>query len=494
VPGCVVEREAGRDMIALRKPKIGKARGWAAIVFGDTALELTAASSAGDEIEVARQTSAPLPTEAGLEPKARWEVAVRRLRTEVDPHEHRIVTAIGGENVFCQTLRLPTADSGELKQMLDLQIDNLTPLPVEEVVYSFEPLEVAGTETRLLLAVARKATVNERVAALEAVGLEAEAVAVDALAVFREMVRSAVLPGDERLNAFVLVSPSAVNIIIHNRGKIVAVRSLVLGTHAIAEPEIQSAIREELQRTLVAGEVEVPGAESGRVQFATWSESLRAGVAELAQSWGGPAEFLDNGSSPSPSVSVCLETARADVAHLNLLPDEWRVRRRAARVRRSLIRGAIAVGAVYLVAMLGFVTLVAWEKSRLSGVEAKIIRLQSKFEKVRTLQKTLVAMQKQLDTKYSALEVLREVGALMPDNVKLNGYTFKRDDSVTLRAQAQTATLATDFISRLEKSELFSKVTSGTSRSDPGTGLTKFDVVCTLKSAAPAQIRGGSWR
>jgi hypothetical protein len=481
-------------MISLRKPKIGKASRWAAVVFGDTALEMSAASSAGAEAQIGRQTSAPLPTEPGLETKARWEIAVRQLRTELDPREHRIVTAVGAENVFCQTIRLPTTDTGELKQMLDLQIDNLTPLPVDEVVYSFEPIEVTGTETHLLVAVARKSTVNERVAALEEVGLQPEAVAVDALAVFREMMRQAVLPSDERLNAFILVSPAATNIIIHSRAKIVAVRSLVLGSHGIAQPEARTPIWEELQRTLVAGEVERPGIETGRAQFATWSESLRTEVAELAQGWSGTAEFLSNGSSPSPSVSVCLDTARTDVAHLNLLPDEWRVTRRIARVRRSLIRGAIAIGAVYLVALLAFSTLVVWENSQLNGVQTKINRTQSEYEKVRTLHKTLVAMEKQLDTKYSSLEVLREVGALMPDNVKLNGYTFKRDDTVTLRAQAQTATLATDFISRLEKSELFSKVTSGTSRSDPGTGLTKFDVVCTLKSAAPAPVRGGSWR
>jgi len=140
------------------------------------------------------------------------------------------------------------------------------------------------------------------------------------------------------------------------------------------------------------------------------------------------------------------------------------------------------------------VTLVAVQKARLNGVGNRIRVLQAEYDNVRTLHKTLVAMQKQLDTKYSSLEVLRAVGVLMPDNVKLNGYTFKRDDTVTLRAQAQTAALATEFISRLEKCELFSKATSGSMRTEPGSGLTKFDVVCTLKSAAPAPIRGGSWR
>jgi len=134
------------------------------------------------------------------------------------------------------------------------------------------------------------------------------------------------------------------------------------------------------------------------------------------------------------------------------------------------------------------------QQARLSGVEKKVRNLWGEYEDARTLHKTLVAMQKQLDTKYSALEVLREVSVLMPENVKLNGYNFKRDDAVTLRAQAQTSALATEFISRLEKCDLFSKVAAGSMRSEPVTGLKKFDVVCSLKSAAPLPTHGASWR
>jgi type II secretory pathway component PulL len=472
------------------KSVLQKPRGWAAIFFGETALELATTRPAGVNID--RQAAASLPAEEGAEPQARLAAAVQQLRPQVDPREHHIVTAISGEDVLCQMVRLPTTDPNELKQMLDLQIDNLTPLPVDEMVYSFESQEQTSTETRLLVAMASKARVNERVAVLEAAGLPPAVVAIDTLAVFRELVRRNLLPSDENLNALVLISPTAANILVHSRGNLIAMRSLMIS--GIAEPEAQSAVKEELQRTLVAAEIEQPGSETGRVTFATWNEALRAGVGELAQAWGANAEFLSNGSSPVPSVSVCLETARAGATRLNLLPDEWRERRRAAKLRRTLIRGGIAVGAAYLLVLVVGLAVMAIQNARVSGVTNKIKALHGQYVEAKTLQKTLVAMQKQLDTKFSALEVLRETSLLMPDNVKLNGFLFKKDDAITLRAQAQSAALATEYISRLEKSELFSKVATGSMRSEPGSGLTKFDVVCTLKSAAPAAVTGGSWR
>jgi len=92
-------------------------------------------------------------------------------------------------------------------------------------------------------------------------------------------------------------------------------------------------------------------------------------------------------------------------------------------------------------------------------------------------------MSKQLDLKYSALEVLREVAVLLPDNVKLTSFVYKKDQAVTIKGQAPTPTLALDFQSRLEKCALFSEVKADRSATEAG-GLTKFGLTCTLKTAA----------
>lgn len=465
--------------------RMGKARGWAAVVFGESALEVITVKPAGNDLNIVVQTSEPLPAAIENQTTAqRFQTTAQALRRRVDLQEHRIVTAIACEEVLCQTLRLPTTTAGELQQMLDLQMDNLTPLPIEEVVYSFEALETTANDTRVLVALARKSVVNERVAALEAAGWKPERVSIDGLAVLRDLLRRGVLPADANLNTLVLISPLAVNFFTFSGGQVLAVRSVLLGSALLSDPGTQLIIEEELNRTLVAAEVERPGLTMGAISFATWTESLRAPLADLAGRWRGSATVLSNGSSPDPVRSLCFESARAEIPQLNLLPAEWRQRRQQARFRQMMIRGGIAVAVVYALAVAAFLVWIGIKSNRLNRLDADLKKGQPQFRETQELRKTLLTMQRLLDTEHSSLEVLREVSRVMPENVKLNGFTFKKDESVKLRAQAQSAGVANDFISRLETSPLFSKVSPEAMRSDPATGLTKFDVVCTLKTAA----------
>jgi len=456
-------------------PHFGKTHGWAAVVFDEAGLSVTTVRPAGNEVSVVLETTEPhaAPLE-GQTVTARYQATAETLKRRVDLGEYQIVTAVGGDDVFCQTLRLPTTDSGELKQMLDLQIDSLTPLPVEEIAYSFEPLETTASETRVLLAVARKAVINERVAALEAVGWPPACVHVDVLATFAELLRREVLPADDRLNTLVLISSAAANFIVFSTGKIVTIRSVLLGDPAL--------IRAELTRTLVAAEVERPGAVIGQTIFATGSESLHPLVAELAAG----AEILPASAMSQPVRDIALDSARTGTGQLNLLPDEWREQRRKKQVRHLVVRSLIGLGAVYVVALLIFLTLVGIKRAQISGVERELGKQQVPFTTAQELRKTLSAMQQRLDRERSALEALREVSQLMPDNVKLTAFTFKRDANVLLRGQAQAAGFANDFISKLEKSDMFTKVTPGGQRIEPGSGLTKFDVDCSLKTAGVA--------
>ncbi|MGD0016246.1 MAG: pilus assembly protein PilM [Verrucomicrobiia bacterium] len=476
---------AARRLTRLHVPRV-----WAGFFFGDGTLELAVTDSTGAEISAQQRASATVPRAPGSDGKAiapalRWQTAAEELRKQFAPSEHRIVTAIGCEDALCEMLQLPTTDPSELQQMLDLQIDNLSPLPTEEIVYGFEPLDVADGQSRVLVAIARKAAVNERVSALETAGLPTEIVTVDALAMFRALCQRQSVPIDDKLNAIVLLGTAAAHLVVYQQTQPVTVRSLLLGAEMLGTTEGRTAVREELQRTLIAAETTMPHCRRGLVTFVALHENADAAATALAGDCGLPSQCLRNGVVPSPALSLCLDGAvTADRPRLNLLPNEWLQRRRHARLRQHAIRGAIALAALYLAALAIFLTVLALRKTELRNLRNQVGSKQNQYADARQLHSELVAMQKQLDTKYSALAVLREASVLKPDGLTFNSFTFRKDQTLTLRGQAQSANTVNDFIGQMEKCALFYSVKTVSERTESGSGLTRFEILCNLQPAA----------
>lgn len=427
----------------LRRP-----RGWAAVVPGSVAV--AAVGPDGGALSVTRE--------------------------QVNPGDYRLVTAVAGEDVWFHVLSLPTSEAKEVRQMLDLQMDSLTPLPLEDVVTGHEVLAVNGGESRVLVAVARKSAVNERVAALEAEGLPVEVVGVDVLAIWRGCREAGALAADEKLNAFVYLTATTAQIVVYSGGEPRAIRVVMAGA---GEHDLLIA---ELQRTLLSLE-----SATGVVTFATWDDELRSVAEQLRQRWPGMAECLAVGKVPGPLACLC--RAAAVEGALNLLPEEWRERRSRAQRRALMVRAGAIAGVVYAVGLAVFLVAMLVQQSRVARVKSETAQLRPQYTAARQLHSTLVAMQLQLDDKYSALEVLREVSQLMPESLKLTGFTFKKDQTVTLRGQTPAAGTANEFIGRLERCAMFGAVKTVSVRTEGN--LTKFEVVGTLKSATAG---GATWR
>ena len=292
---------------------------------------------------------------------------------------------------------------------------------------------------------------------------------------FTRWANANLLATDDNRNVLVMLGPATADVIVYSRGVILAVRSIVLGADS------ESILREELQRTFVAAEAGQPQRARGSVIFLTQDEPSKLFAERVANGLNTAAAFLTNGAVPSPGLSLCLECAGSGAPPLNLLPDEWRQKRQTAAFRHHLIRGAITLAVVYAAALAVFLTFLVLRNSRLYRLDNEINKRQAEFHKAKSLQSELLAMSKQLDMKYSALEVLRQVAVLLPDNVKLTSFVYKKDLAVTIKGQAPTPALALDFQSRLEKCDLFSKVEAERSATEAG-GLTKFGLTCTLKS------------
>lgn len=397
-----------------------------------------------------------------------------------DDHQAVVRLVIRAQETLALVQELPATDPAELRQMIQLQLDQWTPLPPEEVVFDFAVLGSTANKTRVLLVLAPKASVNEQVAPLEEAGLPPQRVMVDVLVRWAHLQRARRWPTDDQLHLWMHGEPDRTDLVAWQNGQPLVIRCVP------GQADAQDLLA-ELQQTALAAQTLVPTARPGTL----WLSG--AVPAELASQWSGPTEVLP--AEAVPASVVCGVEGEDGVAGINLLPAEWPQQRRVRARRRRWIRAGLVAAAVYAVALLGLGIATAIRHHQVQQLRAEKQRLTPDYQAARQLNSELLAIQAQLDDRYSALEVLREIALVLPDNLKLNSFSYRRDEGVSLKGQALDATAVYALIDRLQRSGLFREVKTGGGgvRTEPGTGLTRFEVTATLASAA-VKPRGATWR
>jgi type IV pilus assembly protein PilM len=113
--------------------------------------------------------------------------AVRRAVKRSGTKTREAAVAISGDAAITKVIQMPSTFSGsELEGQVELQADQYIPFPMEEVSYDFEvigPTEKDPDMIDVLLVATRTENVEQRQAAVEAAGLKAALVDVEAFAV-----------------------------------------------------------------------------------------------------------------------------------------------------------------------------------------------------------------------------------------------------------------------------------------------------------------------
>ena len=168
--------------------------------------------------------------------------ALRKLWSATKLSHRRVVLGVANQRVIVRQLELPWLARGELAASLPFQVQDLLPMPVDQAVLDFFPIEEltdgSGHRTlKGLLVAAARETVLANVRAAELAGLTVEAVDLTPFAVLRSLGRqtgSAV-----ETEALIDIGARVTNIVVHSGGVPRFVRILLAGgqdvTDAVSE-------------------------------------------------------------------------------------------------------------------------------------------------------------------------------------------------------------------------------------------------------------------
>ncbi|MFN8077495.1 MAG: type IV pilus assembly protein PilM [Kineosporiaceae bacterium] len=153
----------------------------------------------------------------------------------------KVVMGVANQRVIVRQLDLPWMPEEDLRASLSFQVQDFLPMPVEQAVLDFFPLEevVDGVNRsyRGLLVAAARDTVLANVRCAEKSGLTVTAVDLSSFAVLRSMGRQTGL--EVETEALIDVGARVTNIVVHSAGAPRFVRILLMGgqdvTDAVAE-------------------------------------------------------------------------------------------------------------------------------------------------------------------------------------------------------------------------------------------------------------------
>lgn len=170
------------------------------------------------------------------------DAVVDALRTLWSRHGfkgRKVSLGVANQQVVVRQIDVPYLPDDELRQSLQLQVQEVIPIPLEQAILDFHTLEHFEAEdgqrmSRLLLVAAQRQMVEAFVDVVRRAKLKPISVDLDAFAILRSLAPVGVLDGAEA-ELLVEVGAGVTNLVVHAAGVPRFVRILVMGGNAITE-------------------------------------------------------------------------------------------------------------------------------------------------------------------------------------------------------------------------------------------------------------------
>ena len=399
------------------------------------------------------------------------------------------IATLPPEKVFLRVVELPECEPDELLPMVEFQIEDLSPLPMAQTVWSAEAVPGStGTEGNqtVLVMIAERGVVGDRLDELEAVNYLADRVEVPLL---RELV-----PGEPREDgAHIQLVQGADSVLAlvswWFAGRLRDVNSFNLPDTAAS----RDALVEKINSVALAGEVAGWMPDEPACHLAKRGDVAADWNTALAKCFGRIREV-------EPMSEVDLATAAVEFTARTTAPglmlEDYSARNRQRFQDGLWVEGVKGAVALMLIGLCFFFAYGSWLQSDLDDLNQQVKVQGLQYTNALSLKAKMQTLKKQEALKTAALNAWSEVAIGLPGELKFTQLMFSSDrtlDGNTSRklrivgtADDGKETFIDDYnlvLARMEVEgregqKLFSSVSPGPSRKDPRKKLTTWSVEC----------------
>jgi len=405
--------------------------------------------------EKIREGSLPLPE--GFFRQENAPLFPAEVLAEIRRSFRGIVTvSLPSSQLLMRTLELPSIHAAELKSMVELQMDQISPFPVDQLTVSYEVLKQTENHSRVLAVAAQRKIVDTLGDLFKAQHVYIRSLDAEILAWWSLLIAHGQVPCTGRV-VLILEEHTEFSMIVVDDGVPVCFRSLEL-FHDFTDEAVMHEIVDEMHYTLLSLEAEYGHREGCTLEIWSESEFPEQLVSLLKEQCGGTINLHDLGTLPPLSEGLALRTAERRLHHVELVPREWIELQRRKRLMKIGTVTAIALLSTWLAVITITGAVFSFHKASCNRVRKEAAKYEGPARAAQAAREEMLSLEKYADRSHSALECLREVTVALPDGVELASLTYKKGEAVSLRGSSERAESVYDFFQKLGASEIFAGV------------------------------------
>jgi hypothetical protein len=333
------------------------------------------------------------------------------------------------DQVFLRVVHLPASDPTELVSMVEFQMEKLSPIPVNQIVWSMEvlPQKLENLQT-VVVVIAARALIEEFLGVLET-----HAYLPDRLELpFLQELLSREVDGDGAWIYPSIEGGKEVCFVAWWYGG--ALQQLQL-LHLPSGQRKISVLTEQLTKTSWAGEME--GWLTSRAKWhLVASPELVSEWERALTEWSGEAVEVTHPLAETDLAQLTASRAARGESHANLLPPEHAGRYRQQFIDRLWMTALGAVIGTYFLGVLIYFGALQVVRYQHYTLEKQVAALSPQYTNAVKLREHVDVLQNQLNLKFAALDSLKIASELLPAELTLTRFAFSKGQTVTLEGSA----------------------------------------------------------
>jgi len=467
------------------------------ISINDGVIKVAQGSSSGNIERVARGI---------FDAAAGPDEAAKTLKTLLSSFNRKlpVICVVPASAASAKNIEVPSNDPEEIKSIINLQASRHTPYSREEVLISYINLGLsASNNTRILLVIAHRDTVKERISILEKSGLDVEKVLFAPEAEARFYAKALNPKKDASACGIIDFSLNATTYIVIAKGTLLFVRHIPVGIKAIMEaPDATAKLQDEIMKSMDAFNQEAGKEAPNSYIVTTKHEAVGNILASLKDTLG--IEFqvnafvnlikgsgdvrkkLQSDFADDSFLDVISPASSVSKSEIDLMPDEMILKKNVERQSKEAIKTGLAAVIIMVLIIAMAMSKIYFKdtflnhnlREQFAPQKAQVQALELQMNKVKLVRGYL-------ETRMTSLDIIHQLYELTPTTIYLSSINMDEDGTVSIDGVSDTMPGVFDYVKSLNNTTLFvqAKAKSASIKKDNGKDVAAFEIEFKLNTS-----------